>query len=119
MGYDFSSRLDYCGTRMKDLQNETITYTRDSTDLEIENVTPEESDAELLQSLGISLLREKWQDFVFDTSELSDFTLAEPKEGDKIVWGDYTFMLAAIGDELFKYVTSTRKRIRIHTKQIG
>lgn len=119
MTYDFSDRLDYLGTRMQDLHQNELLYTRDSVDLKIENFTPEETDTEQLQALGIAILNEKWQDFVFDADELSDFTMAEPEAGDTLTWGDMTFQIVSINDKLFKYTTSSRKRIRIHTKQIA
>lgn len=118
MVYNFSDRLDYCGTRMKELHHVDITYRRRSHKVTIYNVTPEESDSEMLQALGIALINEKWQDFVFDTTELEQFYPPEPEGGDLIIWGSSTFQVVAIGDELYKFVTSSRKRIRVHTKQI-
>jgi len=124
MTYSFSDRLDYLGTRMKDLHDNEITYIREPSSgsiesITIENVTPEQTDSELLQALGVAFLQEKWQDLVFDASELSSLDPSEPKAGDRIEWGSNTFQVVAINDEIFVYTTSSRERIRVHTKQIA
>lgn len=118
MTYDFSSRLDLLGTRMKELHNVSLVYRRRSVSVSISNATPEQCDTEQLQALGIAILNEKWQDFVFDTADLTQFFPAEPEAGDVIVWGTDTFQVTSIGDELFKFTTSSRLRVRVHTKQI-
>ena len=119
MTYDFSTRLDRVGERMQELHDNSLTYSRSGElDLTITNFTPEKADVDQLIALGIVVVNEKWQDFVFDVADMSTWTIPEPRTGDKIVWGTLTFQVTSIGDETFKYTTSTRKRVRVHSKQV-
>lgn len=120
MVYDISTRLDRLGTRMKELHNNSLTYTRSGeTPITITNFTPEKCDVDQLIALGIAIMNEKWQDFVFDLADLATLTTTEPRTGDKITWGTLTFQVTAINDEVFKYTTSSRTRIRVHAKQVS
>lgn len=119
MTYDFSTRLDINGTRMQELHSNMLTYTRTgSTPITVENFTPGKTDVELLQSMGIAILNQAWQDFIFDLADLATLTPAYPKVGDQITWGTLVFEVMPIQDEAFKYVTSSRTRIRVHAKQV-
>jgi hypothetical protein len=104
---------------MKELNQNSLTYLRGNTSLTINNFTPEKLDVEQLAAFGIVLVTDKLQDFVFDTSDLSNLTPAYPQRGDKITWGGKTFELMPIGDELYCFITSTRTRMRVHTRQIA
>lgn len=123
MTYDFSTRLDRLGTRMKDLHDNELTYTRSgSTAITIENFTPEKLNVNNYSMAGVTLLQEQVQDFVFDTSELSSLSPSTPKVGDTLVWGSWTFTVIALKvdegmEEVFLYTTSSRNRLRVHTKQ--
>lgn len=118
MVYDVSARLDNLGSRMKELHDNSLTYSRSSTDCTVDNFTPEKTDSDILMALGIAVVNEVWQDFVFDLADLATLSPAYPKSGDSIVWGTRTFRVMAIGNEVFKFTTSSRKRIRVHAKQI-
>jgi len=123
MAYDMSARLDSLGNRMKDLHSNALTYRRANkhgiTQSQIiENFTPEKIDVTQLLAIGIPIVVEKAQDFVFDTTELADFDTDLPKTGDQIIWGEAQYEVAVIGDETYTFTTSSRKRIRVHTKQV-
>lgn len=119
MAYEHSTRLDYLGTRMQGLHSNSLVYARGPVEIPIVNFTPEKIDVEQLQALGIVIVTEKWQDFVFDFLNLEDLTPQTPQRGDTLTWGTLVFEVAAINDELYTFTTSTRKRIRVHAKQVG
>ena len=119
MAYDFSTRLDTLGTRMAELHDNSLVYIREEVDITITNFTPEKIDVDQLQALGIIIVTEKWQDFVFDYSELEDLPTQDPKLNDKLVWDGREYRVSAINDELYIFTTSSRKRIRVHAKQTG
>lgn len=119
MAYEHSTRLDYLGTRMQGLHSNSLVYTRGPVDITITNFTPEKIDVEQMQALGIVLITEKWQDFVFSFASLADLDPQTPQRGDTLTWGTLVFEVAAINDELYNFTTSSRKRIRIHAKQVG
>jgi hypothetical protein len=119
MAYDFTTRLDHVGSRMPQLHDNTMTYTRDGYTITFYNCTPEKVDVEQMQALGIAIIQEKWQDFVFDALLLETaFIPPEPQVGDIIGWQGYEFRVSVLGEETFRYTTSSRKRIRVHTRQV-
>lgn len=120
MVYDFSTRLDRLGTRMKTINDNSLIYTRPGeVAIEIENFTPQKCDVNELAMYGIPLVLDKLQDFCFDTADLSSLTYPLPKQGDQIEWNGKTFETFLIGDQVFRFTTSTRVRIRIHGRQTG
>lgn len=120
MTYDFSTRMDRLGTRMKQLHNNSLSFERSGeTAILVENFTPEATDVNELALQGIPLIADKMQDFVFDTVDLANLANPLPKVGDKVVWNGKTFELFIVGEQVYKFTTSTRKRIRIHSRQIG
>lgn len=119
MTYDFSTRLDRLGTRMQQLHNNSLVYSRTGeTSVTIENFTPEKTDVNELALAGIPLIIDKMQDFVFNTSELSTFSNPLPKPGDRLTWNGRVFELFVIGEQVYLFTTSTRVRIRVHSRQI-
>ena len=116
--YEHSTRLDYLGTRMPELHTNVLYYTRGNATLKVENFTPEKIDVDQLQAYGIAIITEKWQDFVFDFSVLGCLNPPTPREGDKISWCSQLFEVCSINNELYTFTTSSRKRIRIHAKQV-
>ena len=121
MAFEFSTRLDTLGTRMKELHSNTLTYTRKkdgvTTTATVTNFTPETCDIQEIAQHGIVLVTAKLQDFIFDTSDISAFSPAVPETGDTLTWGSNVFEVFSIGEEMFKYTTSSRLRIRVHTQQ--
>ena len=125
MTYDFSTRLDRLGTRMKQIHNNTLTYTRTGfPPITITNFTPEKIDVTEMAAAGLVLITDKAQDFVFDADKLAALNPPTPKASvDKIVWDGKTFEVFGIGDgqsdesQTYRYTISTRKSIRVHTKQ--
>lgn len=103
---------------MPDINDNELTYTRGATDITVTSFTPEKVDVEQMQALGIALITEKWQDFVFDASELSGLTPSEPAVGDVITWGTSEFRVSPLMDEAYRFTTSSRKRVRVHARQI-
>lgn len=122
MTYDFSTRLDRLGTRMKQLHDNSLTYSRGATTTRIDNFTPEDVDVSTLAAYGLVLLTDKEQDFVFDYADLASFSPNTPQVGDRIVWGSRRYQVISLGSqdvaEIWRFITSTRKRIRVHTREV-
>lgn len=119
MAYDLASRFDKLGTRMKELNQNSLTYKRSgSSDITIDNFTPGQIDVTQQGVESVILVTEKAQDFIFDASDLSSLNPSVPKIKDQIVWGSNTYEVFSINDELYTYTTSSRQRIRVHTKQV-
>ena len=102
---------------MKQLNDNELVYKRGTVEITIENFTPEKIDVSELGQFGITLVREKAVDFVFDTSDLSSLSPSEPQQGDQLIWNSRTYEVMTIGEELFNYTTTSRVRIRVHAKQ--
>lgn len=120
MTYDFSTRLDRLGTRMKQLNSNSLSYQRTGeSSVTVENFTPEKIDVNELAIHGIPLIQDKMQSIVFDTTSLADWSDPLPKEKDKFVWDGRTFEVFIIGEKAFNFTTSTRKRIRVNGRQIS
>jgi len=106
---------------MSQIHDNTLEYTRGATTIEITGFTPEKQDVNQLAAYGIVLINERIQDFVFNASELSALSPPVPQNGDTITWGTHTFSVMKIGDssggEIYRYTTSSREAIRVHTKQ--
>jgi hypothetical protein len=118
MSYDVSTRLDYLGERMQELHQNELLYIRGEETVEIKHFTPEKIDVQELAAFGIAMLTDRAQDFVFDTESLQAFDSPVPLRGDKIRWNGRLYELFSIGDEIYRYTTSTRKRVRVHSRQI-
>jgi hypothetical protein len=104
---------------MPELNQNQLTLTRpNEVDIVVKNFTPEKTDVEALSIHGIVLLTEQAQDFIFDTSKFSYWTDKYPKVGDRLVWGTLTFEVMNIGDRCYFFTTSSRLRIRVHTKRV-
>ena len=121
LAYDFTSRLDYLGTRGKTLHVNSLIYNRLDvfTPITITNFTPEKLDVTQLASMGVVLITDKAQDFIFDFAELAVLVNKDPKTTDQILWKGVLYETLQIGDEVFSYVTSSRKRIRVHSRQVS
>lgn len=119
MTYDFQTRLNTLGTRFKEISTESITYRRGSTKVTIDNINLGKVDVEQLLAFGITNITSKALDFIFDTSELSSLEPSTPLQGDEIVYGGNTYEVMPFGDQTYDFVTTSRQRIRVHTKQIG
>ena len=121
MTFDLATRLDYLGTRMSELHDNSMTYRRGSTTITIENFNTERPSVEQLAIFGMTQITQKCQEFIFDTSELSTLDPALPQQGDEITWGSNTFTV--MHDEnaiaIYDFITSSRNRIRVYTKQTG
>jgi hypothetical protein len=118
MTYDFHERLDLLGSRMKELNQITVQYTRGTQTVSIHNVNRGRTEAAEIGVHGITLIEEQQQDFVFDSSDLASFDPNTPEHGDRITDGATVFEVMTLGDRTFRYTTPTRKRIRVHTKQV-
>lgn len=119
MPYSIKDRLDTLGERMQELSQEDITYRRKADTLTIENVTLGKIDVNELVAYGIIHLTEKALDFIFDSDELASLNPTTPLDGDEITYNSHKYQVMSIGNETYNYVTTSRKRIRVHTKQIG
>lgn len=116
MTYDFQSRLDKAGERMKVVNGRAGIYRRGSDIVHI-TVSPLAVDRQELALHGIVLVSEDRQDYAFDAEDL---VLAgkstRPRRGDSIEVDGRTHEIQPIGDTLWKWVTSSHRRIRVHTK---
>lgn len=117
MPYDISSRLDSAGERFKELNDNSIVYRSGATKITINNVTLAGVNVEQLAIHGLVQLTDVAQDFIFDTAEIS--TIGDPETHHEIIFNGNVFSVMSIGDEVFTYITSTQKRIRVHAKKIG
>ncbi len=122
MTYNFATRMDRLGSRMKQLHDNVLTYTRGGVSVRVTNFTPERFDVNSMAAYGVVVITEKFQDFIFDASKLGSFSPTEPQIGDTITWGTRTFTVVALGPpgedaECYRYTTSSRARVRVHTRQ--
>jgi len=116
--YDFSSRLNQVGERMATTNRTSIMIIRGGDHLFVRNPLPISMDTEYINSFGLTKIASRLQDFVFDASSLFDWAIPRPIEDDKFLWRGRMYQTMLLGDELFTYTTSSRRRIRVHTKQI-
>lgn len=124
MTYDIATRMERVGTRMKQLNDNSLVYSRADqnnvkTTATITNVTLGKFDVNEDNAFGITLITKKMLDFIFDTDELAGFDPAVPVAGDTIVFDGRTYETFSIGDQVYDFTTSTRTRIRIHAKQVA
>lgn len=124
MSYNFATRLDRLGTRMKQINDNFLLYsrtdeTRRTTTLQINNFTPVQFDMNELAAHGITLLQEKMQRFAFDSSDIATLNPPKPKHGDQITWGTRIYEVVSVNEETYRYTTSSQNRILVNAKQIG
>jgi hypothetical protein len=121
MAYDFATRLDYLGKRMRKLHVNQLLYLKPSTGqlITVTSFTPEKIDVTQLGVYGVTLITDKAQDVIFDAFKLSVLSPPLPEQGHQLTWNGTVYEVFSIGDEVYRHVTSSRKRIRIHTKQIS
>ena len=125
MAYDFSTRLDRLGTRMNEVNDNSLIYSRGTSQREIKSYSPTKIDVQELALSGIVLVKEKTQGFAFSTSELSKFDPPVPQAEDRITLYDSAtatekvFEIFNINDRSFQYTTSSRKRVIVNAKQIS
>jgi len=117
MAYDARERHGRLRTRMREVNQATVTYRRGSTVKTDVPATVYERSPEEMLAFGIPLSFTV-RDYLVDTDELADF--GEPREGDQVT--DGTLLCAALplgqGEPVFHYTTSRRDALRIHTKVI-
>lgn len=120
MTYNLADRLDYLGTRMKELNDNSLIYERAGyAPITIENFTPQRITVEQLAAYGIILITSKHYSFTFDYSDLSILgSRPQPKEGDKITTGGFVYEVFQMGDAVYTFTTSSRSRITVHAKQV-
>lgn len=114
---------------MKTLHSNTGVYTRTGQPpIVITNFTPEKLDVSELAAMGILLITDKAMDVVFDTADIAALVPTEPQQHDKFVTEGRTYEVFSlngnrVGDqissELFRYITTSRDRIRIHLRQVA
>ena len=126
MVYDFQTRLDILGSRMREINKKTVVYTIIDTvtfnPLLDENVSieatlgrTETQEQAPSGSITIGSLR----DYIVSTIQLVDGNgnAFLPKRGDVITDGTLTMQVMSAGDEPpYQWTTATRKRLRIHTQ---
>jgi len=117
--YDFQSRLNLVGDRMKTVNRNSLQVIRAGKQIVINNFNPATSDLEQLALYGLTAIAHRLQDFIFDTKELRTFDPDRPLEDDIFMWRGRQYSVLSIGEEIYRYTTSSRKRIRVHTKQVA
>ena len=118
MAYDFQERIDRLGVNHKARNRKSVVYSRGDTSLTIIGSPIKTPADELL--MGVSVIRGEYQDWIFDSVELLP-TFTFPKIGDTIVQAGNTFKATSLGNDepCFQFVTSSRKRIRVHTIRVA
>jgi hypothetical protein len=102
---------------MQELHDNSCTAHRpNGVDITIEDYTPESIDSNMLAMYGIVLIKEEVFDIVFNTADLAAWSPALPQEGDSFTIDSKTYKVFPIGEELYKYTTTSKKRIRVHLK---
>ncbi len=111
-----SERLDYVGTRQQALAGQACQYRRGESAAVFDVVPLGQRRNEL--SIGNVLVEQTTeQDFAFDACDLVlDGKLTTPQRGDLLCVAGATFEVVPAADQVFSYVTSSRKRIRVHTR---
>lgn len=116
MAYDVRTRLDLLGSRMKELNQLSIVYQRSTMQTTIQNVACAKS---LVSVTGDEItLESEYRGYIFDASELNGFTPPVPQAGDTISDGVLTCEVVKIDDQTHNFTTSTRKRVRVHTRVV-
>jgi len=116
----FTSRLDRTGVRMKGLNSEQVSYKRGT------NIIPDiaatliltDNAEELINNIAV--IRTELQDFVIDSEALISNSLGVPKTGDEIIRANgeiYRILSMGNDDPPYRYTTSSRLRMMIHTKR--
>lgn len=124
MTYDFATRLNRLGTRMKEVNDNFLLYSRTdenrhTTTLQVNNFTPVQFDMNELASFGIPLLQEKMQRFAFDAADIATLNPPKPVHGDRITWGTRIYEVVRVNEETYRYTTSSQTRLLVNAKQIG
>lgn len=118
MAFDYAARLAHVGTRMKELNQQTITYSRGATSVSGIVASPiHMTGDELMPSIAITVI--EYQDWAIDVADLG--ALFPPQVGDKITKATgEEFRVSSLGQDgpPFQYTTSTRVRVLIHSEMI-
>lgn len=126
MAYNYRSRLDHVGTRMKVLNKQTVDYIRGADTITGILATPTRTDQqEIIPNAAITNVRN--QDWILDTNDLRiGGNLIEPDYGDEIEtetgerYRVVAYRASTLENEApFSYITTTKTRIRIHTVHIN
>lgn len=122
--YNVQNRYDRLGGRMKGLNFDpagSATYKRkDGSTLDDLVVSLGHTDTQEMIP-GVAVTQVRYQDFIVDVADL-DFGSGpvKPEYGDEICRGNgEVYKVVAMGGDNgspFEYITSTKKRIRIHTE---
>ncbi len=114
----FSDALDRVGVVLKSQASETMTYKRGGDSASI-TVTPQGQRRNEINIGGVLLEEDLRHDFTLDAADLVLATVTTlPQRGDRITWGADNFEVVPIDDQTYTYVTSSKKRLRVHTRKI-
>jgi hypothetical protein len=120
MTWSFYDRLNGLNNRMKRLNTRTIVITVDGEDVSVPASLGKTEIEELSPTVGIGI--GSLRDYFINIADLkkADNTPFLPERGMTIVDGTITCSVSAEGAmPIFDYVTSSRTRIRLHTKVTG
>jgi hypothetical protein len=115
MAYNFHQRLRHTDTRMDELLGEVITITRGAFSTTSRGARHLKRAQEMQP--GIAITRIEIQDWAIDVAKYQvNGVVVAPLEGDIITGanGD-TFLVSAVGDEVWIYTSSLNKRLIVHT----
>jgi len=120
--YNFQNRLDYTGTRFKEINGFVGTYVRPGTGtIDPINLSPILAEGQEFIP-GVALTRVELQDFAVDADAI-DFGGGpdKPRLGDYVTFQGNQFRLVSRGTEEppYDYTTSSRKRFRLFTELMG
>lgn len=115
----FSAALDRVGVVLKDQAGESMTYSRSPHSVAL-TVTPQGQRRQEVSIGGVLLEEDIRHDFTFDAADLIlNAAQTVPARGDRITWDSDIFEIVPIDDQTYTYVTSSKNRIRVHTRKVS
>lgn len=122
MAYDVKSRLNYLGSRLKGISYFDVTLQRGvNTSDGTVRASPGITEIEEMTASSL-VVQARTQDWIIDTADYVIGHVATlPQNGDNIVKGGETFrVITPDGHQAcYRYTTTTKLRIRVHTVQVG
>lgn len=122
MPYSFQDRLNHTGQRIKQINSEFVTLVRGIDTTPAVAASPILMEAEEMMP-GVAITRFEYQDWAFDTADYQfNGVVSKPHVGDVITRTDGSrFRVISFGNNepAYRYMTTARKRIRVHSEQVS
>lgn len=121
MAYSYQDRLDHLGVRKKEVDSAELQYRRPGEALNpITQGTVEYHQPEGYQEEGQFHVETELIAFTFDADALEVYATDQfPKRGDTITYNTVKYAILPMDDDgtHYRYTTSSRKRIRVFTRE--